>query len=266
MASQADLIRVYQSTSRGITEQVTGLLTRYWATLDGWRDANAAAFVSQVLPIVEGAAGQLASLTDAYLTHLIGQQLGQSVTPLGLRPPTIQELRGVPGTEVYNRPFVTTRAAIGDGLSLTESAGRGLERLTQLVRTDMQLSRRSTSRRVLAAHDRVVGYRRVLGSSKSCALCVIASTQRYHREQLLPIHTKCSCGVAPIVGDSDPGQVINEPLLESTHEAIRTQFGDTAVDYSGKSDLYRARDLITVYDHGEMGPTLAVAGQHHTIL
>lgn len=266
-AEQLALIRAYQTTSKSVTTNVANFLTRSWGSLAAWRDADAAAFLARILPIVQGAADQQAALTDAYLSRLLADQLGTAVAPKGIRPPTLAQLRGgVPATEVYSRPFKATRAAIGEGLDLQTSARRGLERLLSISTTDMQLTRTTTSRNILEADKRVVGYRRVPSGSKSCPLCIIASTQRYHKERLMPIHPGCQCGISTIVGDEDPGHVINQDLLDATHDAIAEKYGAAAVDHSARSDLYKTPGALAVYDHGEIGPTLAVAGQHHTIL
>jgi hypothetical protein len=75
---------------------------------------------------------------------------------------------------------------------------------------------------------------------------------------LLPIHPGCDCGEQPIYGTEDPGQIINEQLLEATHDAIETRFGFS--ERSGRGELdYR---LIEVREHGELGPLLTVRGQH----
>lgn len=265
-AEQQAIITAYRSQSNSITTNLLNFLARSWAALPGWRDADAATWVRQIVPYVEGAAAQQGALTEAYLSSLLGDMLGQPVAPKGFTPPTIRDLRGVPGTEVYTRPFVSTRTALAKGFDLRTAAARGLERLMDLAATDMQLSNRGTSRRVLASDDRVVGYRRVLKGGKTCGLCAIASTQRYHRENLMPIHPGCQCKVAPIVGATDPGQVINRPLLDSTHDAIAAEFGKDAVSARADTDAYTTPKGLAVYEHGEYGPTLAVAGQHHTIL
>jgi hypothetical protein len=93
--------------------------------------------------------------------------------------------------------------------------------------------------------------------------------------------------VAPIVGRQDPGQVINSvtvtegaqavrstssgvnvfngdnlvnlgDLLEPLHEEIEKRFGIS--DRGGRRIDYRK--LLTVHEHGEIGPVLAVKGQH----
>jgi hypothetical protein len=108
--------------------------------------------------------------------------------------------------------------------------------------TDIQLARTHASRSVLARKQRVVGYRRVLSGSPSCDLCAEASTQRYSKEDLLPIHPGCSCDVEPIYGSSDPGTIADDQAIP-----------DNAGQVSG-----------TVQQHGEIGPVLAVKGQAFT--
>jgi hypothetical protein len=73
----------------------------------------------------------------------------------------------------------------------------------------------------------------------------------------MPIHPGCDCGEQPIYGTEDPGQIIDEQLLEATHEAIEERFGFS--DRGAREIDYR---LIQVRDHGELGPLLTVRGQH----
>jgi hypothetical protein len=63
----------------------------------------------------------------------------------------------------------------------------------------------------------------------------------------------------PIYGNMDPGQVIDEQLLDSTHEAIAQRFGVS--DRGARAIDYR---LIQVRDNGELGPVLTVRGQNFT--
>lgn len=264
---QRALIRAYRTASASVTTNVANFLERSWGSLTAWRDADAAAWLGRILPVMEGAVGQQAALTDAYLARLLTDQLGTAVAPKALPAPSLAQLRhGAPAVEVYTRPFVSTRAAIAEGLDLRTAARRGLERLLSLSTTDMQLARTHTTRNVLASDPRVVGYRRVPSGSKSCPLCIIASTQRYRKDRLMPIHPGCQCTVSTIVGDEDPGRVLNQNLLDATHDAIAEKYGPDAVEAGARSDPYKTPGALAVYDHGEYGPTLAVAGQHHTIL
>jgi hypothetical protein len=127
--------------------------------------------------------------------------------------------------------------------------------------TDLQLAKTHSSRFVLGGKDHVVGYRRVLEGRKSCGLCIVASTQRYHKDDLMPIHGHCDCGVEPIFGDADPGQVVDTSTLEGVHAAIEERFGVS--DRSGR-DPVDFRQVLVTHEHGELGPVLAVKGQQFT--
>ena len=116
---------------------------------------------------------------------------------------------------------------------------------------DLQLAQTHTAQRRMSSGHGIVGYRRVLTGSENCALCAIASTQRYHRGSLMPIHDHCDCLVAPIYGEHDPGRVINEGLMSSVRASIDEHYGQAGWERPSKP----MRD-IRVRTHGEYGPTL----------
>jgi hypothetical protein len=176
-----------------------------------------------------------------------------------------------------------------DRKPLTAAVGDGERRVRSLALTDLELAVTHTARELLADEPRVRFYRRVLTGAESCGLCIIASTQRYRKRDLLPIHPNCDCVVAPILGDQDPGQVINstrvsdeatptgetadgvpiygagdvldtEFLTREVHDAIRETFGEMAFD-ARQIDY---RKILLVEQHGELGPVLTVARHHFT--
>lgn len=98
------------------------------------------------------------------------------------------------------------------------------------------------------------------------------------------IVSNCDCVVAPILGDQDPGHVINTKrvapnvsptgetrsgvpvfsddqlinmgeLLEDVHKAIEAEFGMSARD-ARRIDY---RKVLLVEQHGELGPVLTVS-------
>jgi hypothetical protein len=258
---QTALVVAYDAADVRIRQMVTAAVLQAFNGLGSWRDADIARFVDTVLPIVAGAQRQMGSLTEAYLSAAIADMLGEAVRPAGGTPLTGAALRG--GTkpaEVYARPIRTVWQALADGKDLQEALAAARLRLWQITTTDLQLAKTHAARQVLAGDHRVVGYRRVLKGSQSCGLCLVASTQRYHRAQLLPIHPGCDCGVAPIVGDHDPGQVLNSGLLEQAHAAIADRFGVS--DASARNPDYR--DFLVTHEHGEIGPVLARKGDAFT--
>jgi hypothetical protein len=149
--------------------------------------------------------------------------------------------------------------ALDNGKSLTQAIEAGALRISSIASTDVQLARRNAGFQARSRNDRIVGYARTLTGAENCALCYVASTQRYTRGELLPIHPGCDCGEMPIYGTQDPGQVINEARLEATHEAVEERFGIS--DRGARAIDYRN---IMVREHGELGPLLTVRDQKFT--
>lgn len=101
---------------------------------------------------------------------------------------------------------------------------------------------------------------RELYGEYDCALCMVASTQRYHKRDLAPIHPGCDCIVKTVTADYDPGQVIDEERLERIHDLVEEAVG--RADRSGRAVDYRK--IIIANDHGEIGPVLGFRGQRFT--
>jgi hypothetical protein len=136
---------------------------------------------------------------------------------------------------------------------LTEAIARGERRAKLVGLTDLELAVTHTVRERLAEEPRYRYYRRVLTGAENCGLCVVASTQRYRKGDLMPIHPNCDCVVEPLPDDAP--HVLDRDLLESAHRAIAETFGKAATD--GRSIDYRK--IITVHNHAEMGPLLTVS-------
>lgn len=251
-ATQAALDARYATLSTALRARLLAFVTAAFESLGNYRDSDAAAFVEQVLPVVLGVQQQMAELTDGYLAQIIADMLGGAAAPAGVQ--LDDALRGVPPEDVYRRPFATVWTALGNGKSMTEAVTEGRNRLQNITATDMQLARTHATRQALAGDRRFRYFRRVLRGRSNCALCVIASTQRYSKERLMPIHPGCDCGVRPIPGDQDPGQIIDERLLQDAHDAVAKGTGEA--DRSGRAPDYR--DIIVTREHGELGPLLAV--------
>ncbi|MWK39580.1 hypothetical protein GEV43_40000 [Actinomadura sp. J1-007] len=250
---QRAIIGAYAQTTGQMRASLLAVLLTLWRGLGSWRDGDQAGFLRAAVPQALGAQRQMASLTDAYLAALLADMRGGPPRPTGAPAPTGAQLRGVDPEVLYARPFRTLYAGLGDDKPFEQAMADAERRLLHVAATDLQLAKTHTARQVLDADPRVTGYRRVLVGSVSCGLCVVASTQRYRKENLLPIHPGCDCAVAPIVGDTDPGQVINEPLLEDVHDAIATTFGKA--DRGGRAPDYR--QFLVTHEHGEIGPVLA---------
>ena len=256
------ILAQYLGAQGQLRASLLATLARMWAALTSWRDADAATFAAQAVPLVQGAQQGTATLTAAYLARIVAQMTGSPVASPKVDPRTVtgDAVRKADPAEVYRRPFNQVYTDLSQGKSLDSAVQAGGRRLQTIAATDLQLAKTHTAQQVLSGNGRVSGYRRVLSGSRNCGLCIVAATQRYHKGDLLPIHPACDCGVAPILGDQDPGQVIDEALLESAHDAIKDRFGRSAPD--ARSIDYRK--VILVRDHGETGPTLTVASHNFT--
>lgn len=227
-------------------------LAAMWNGLPDYRDRSVDKFVRVAVPKVQ--AGQIAQAraTAEYLGGAVARD-------------EILSARKVDQAVEYRRPAVTVYTALAQGLSLTESVLSGGRRLAELAATDMQLARTVQARASLA-NSGFTYYRRVLSGSENCAMCSIASTQRYHKRDLMPIHPGCDCGVEAVNADFDPGQVIDSELLEQVHGTIAEELGvgeRGARDLGlGKTDsggrpLSDYTELLVTREHGEWGPTLS---------
>jgi hypothetical protein len=256
-----DFTRLFAALRASIVQQ----LYATWFGMNSYRDSDMKDFLDLALPLVQAGQETSAVATTTYMQlqmQLLGLD-GESIQLPDLTDVTGAALRnGVAPSEVYSRPFKEVWTALSKGQTFDDAVQFGAQRLRQLVETDLQLSHTHTSRTLLSGRNDVVGFRRVPTGTYTCALCLVASTQRYHKFDLMPIHPGCDCRVAPIIGDQNAPQVVDPGFLEEIHKAVERQFGVSARD----ARTIDYRKIMTTYEHGEFGPTLAVVGQHHTIL
>lgn len=251
------LIAGYQSATAAIRGRVVEYARRLWTSSPGLRDADVDRIVAGLVPVVQAGQRQVAQLTDAYIAR-VAVSAGVDWTA-GLDLDAIVNYRGVPAVEVYRRPAVTAYVALNRSVPYPEAVQIGLSRLMSITATDMQQAK---NRAAASAMERsgFQFFRRVLSGSENCALCAIASTQRYRRGDLLPIHPGCDCGVAALLSETDPGQVIDSTTLELIHDEVERVTG--SVDRGGRAPDYR--DLVVTNMHGELGPTLGWRGENFT--
>jgi hypothetical protein len=251
----------YDAQVRAVWTSVLAKMTKSWSGLGSWRSADVGTFQKASIPILLAGQRQVASLTTTYLERLYRDIADESSrVTLDFDAVTGTALRGVDPDVVYERPFTTVWTSLSDGVPFDEALSRGEGRLNSLVKTDLQLARTHTAREVLSQQPGVEYTIREPIGEYSCALCLVASTQRYKKKNLLPIHPGCDCLVKTVRSDYDPGQVIDEERLNAIHDAVEAALGTSdrgarAVDY---------RKLIIQHDHGEIGPVLGFKGQRFT--
>lgn len=249
------LTEAYDSQVHAIRQQITAFGQAYWDSLPHYRASAIEDMIQAITPRVTAGQLRIADLTRAYLAQC-ARELGWKVVLPPIDQDEIRGARGVDPRVVYRRPAVDVYTALAAGKPLPQAAAEGRLRLTQLIGGDMQLAKVHASRQSMRGYpEEGQFYRRVLTGRENCALCVVASTQRYYRGDLLPIHPGCDCGVQPLPPGLAVNQVIDEDLLEQVHQITADRLGVS--DRGGRTPDYRK--LLTVSEHGEYGPTLSWA-------
>src|ERR1044072_6749026 len=221
------LAETHIEAQRRLREITKRAVAAIWADLPGYDRENVDEWLSKVVPVVLTSQRAAVARTEACLAQAIGRQ------PLGVNPVAI--IGGVRGDtspdQVYERPFVTLWTKLGAGVDFNAAVSAALERATSSAATDVQMAMRDTLREVGEADDLILGYQRVPDGG-ACQFCQLVSGQRYRTEDLMPIHNNCGCGGEPITGAERP-------------------------NFTGRYD----NDLVTVREHGELGPVLT--DPHH---
>jgi hypothetical protein len=261
MATQAQILDAYNRISSRIVRGAGNRLSSAFVALGSWRDEDFERFLPVATRTMTGAKVQAARLQVAFYQQMANIQGERFVAPaISAAALTDEALRnGAAAAEVYRRPFVEVYTSLSNGSTMGDAIKNGALRISSIASTDVQLARRDAGFRARSSNDRIVGYARTLTGSENCALCYVASTQRYTRGELMPIHPGCDCGEMPIYGTQDPGQVIDELRLNATHEAVAQRFGVS--DFGAREPDYRQ---IAIREHGELGPMLTVADQNFT--
>lgn len=263
-----------QNMRTQITLSMLALLRSAWIAQKSTRSAaDRTALRQHAESIIRAAQHTVVALQGAYLSRA-AEIAEQTWRPSTVSTNFFDTLRtGTSFDQVYERPFNQLYTALASGANYDQAMQTGLARLETLAKTDLQLAASRAGQQMVASQPdagddetgklHIVGYERVTTSGHPCALCLIASTQRYHIADLMPIHPGCQCIVDPIWGMGYTARVINPALLKQVHQAIKDEFGaksaaagtipGTDIDY---------RDVLIVQHNGELGPVLAVRGQN----
>jgi hypothetical protein len=251
------LVEVQGAAQQDVEDRAVAQVIALFGDFDGWYDHDAITRVAdRAGQTVRASAQASASLSDAYMTRVLSEALGGAPRPAGAIR-VVGPLRdGVPTWgSIYGRVADTVRFQVAEGKPADDAVRIGLSRADSLVRTDLSLARRDQYRRSLSANPRVTGYRRVIHPEMSrtgtCGLCIAAADRRYNRAELMPLHARCVCTVAPITAAGDPGGTLNDADLAAVY---------SSADSNRVEDLKKVR--YTVEQHGELGPVLVNRDDH----
>jgi hypothetical protein len=279
--AEVEVILRFAERNAAIRRRVLEYITRVWGSMASFRKADIERFADIAAAAVTGGQVQVANLTDAYLAAVESEMTGRKVRPVGVPSALVADkvIRGVAARDVYRRTGSTVYAALSKGEPLPVATKRGLDRAVSMASTDLQLAKTHATQHVYAQKPHVTGYRRTLTGSKSCGLCIVASTQEYHKGSLLPIHPACDCGTLPILEGKDTDPTITpDEFLGDVHAQINERFGaftsgarnipgvtkDDGKPVSYKDVLFSHDDVLVTHQHGELGPILGVRGQRFT--
>jgi hypothetical protein len=181
-----------------------------WQSLDSARETEVEPFTLRATPVLSALQSTAVALAVGHATLLTGR-----LTP---------DLSGLVVEQDLRDPFIGVWRDLSRGTDLQTAIETGAQRVRSLADERVIRSQRAAATRV-DADGRIVGWRRVPQGS-TCSFCVRAATRRYHSAEAAGNvghvnHGRqfCDCDVVPIVGDSDPGQVINRPMLDAWHQA-----------------------------------------------
>lgn len=159
--------------------------------------------ISGLAALVTAGQVQMTSLVDAYMAAKGGGR------PKGLAAPTPRDLQAV-----YERPYGALGGQLENGAEFGAAMASARASVGKLVATDLQLAQTYAARDWMSDEESILGYERVINSGSPCGLCMAASTQRYHREDLMSIHEACFCTIAPIYGEGESPRLINPERWE----------------------------------------------------
>lgn len=260
MAAEAVVIENYRAVAADIRSRTLAYLDAAWHRVEiDLSDATVARFGAQAAAVADAAQYRIALATDVYLAQVQTLATATPTAPLGLAPEmaTTEALRGVSAETTWARPGQSVWSSLARDAAVGRALSQGLARTHEIAETDMQLAHTHAARTVLERRG-LQWYQRVPRGGRSCELCLLASTQRYHVGDLMPIHPHCHCAVAGIAGRADPGQVIPKAQQRAAAAVVKAATGSAEMT----DEAYR--NYVIVHEHGEIGPVLAVRGQAFT--
>lgn len=218
------------------------------APVEEWTPEYVASYAENIGNIVEAAQMVVGNLTSVDMANML------EIRPIPVTSLITMRDSGIGKMDEYQRPFWEMVKASRDNKPNVLQAGE--RRLEMLSATDLQMAKVRQAQIMLKAAGRKT-YRRVVTSDNPCELCEIASTQIYYTEDLMPIHTNCSCDVeADDTSQSDMdegfGKIGGDGSDTSKDVSALNESGAPAADF---------RKLLAVRSHGEVGPMLTWAAQ-----
>lgn len=113
-------------------------------------------FLDKIIPFVEGGMSASVQLLESYLVmqaQLASGDTGIQTPQLDISHYTIENMRGVPATEVYDRPYGTLGTHLMKNANFKSADEKAAEYVKQLAATDLQLAETRASRDWMVAYE-----------------------------------------------------------------------------------------------------------------
>lgn len=177
-------------------------LTTAWFRMPSHREADQATWIRAARPVVQ--AGQRNAVTQQakYLAVRLGED------------PDVDMAAALAAAEIdLVEPFLAFGRELGQGSRLRAALVAGGLRAQAIGESAVYWAARAANTTIDEA--RIVGWTRTL-TGNACAWCIQVAGQTYKTAESASFgHAGCDCGVDPIIGDSNPGRLINDALIES---------------------------------------------------
>lgn len=248
-------LEAFIAASAQLKDNTAEAIRQAWLSFDGWYNAALVAALAKEMSDLSIAAQQTtAGLSTQYLA---GVAAAMGVPGVPLPAASFQVIRaGAPLALVHTRPAEAYKRAIATGQTTDQAMVKAAIRAGGLALTDMSLQDRQAMSAALESAG-ITQYRRIirpeLSKTGTCGLCIAAATKLYDTGVLMPIHPpSCKCIVMPVVGDQDPGLVLNAQDLKAV-------LGQLYEDSDSTSRSALSQTKYQVNTHGEFGPVLTRA-------
>lgn len=200
------LLRRRQDQLAALRSTTAAQLARRWLALPDYSADMEDRWVELAAPVVAAGQGRAVSIQVAVLERRLGRRL------------TFDRLAVLAAARIdLTQPFVALANALSTGADFDAAVESGRARAEGVGESAVQWASRSANS--AATDQRIVGWTRTVGAG-SCEWCQVVATQRYRTAESASFgHLRCSCGVDPIIGDRDPGQVLNEERLAELQQS-----------------------------------------------
>lgn len=274
-ADQAEVVRVFQQMLAEASESLAAEFEAMFRGLGSWDLEDSRRFIQQTAPlwrahkqvVIDLTSEMLSLITEVDTIALAAKEvLATPPNPdVAFRTMWKSLKNGTPFDDAFE-----TAAGMVRGQATTSLTRASREATSSWVEASPFRSpwddatanqpRWRPSTRYRQAYDRsavgeqrVVGYRRVL-TGTTCRWCARVATQRYLTADSADFgHHNCDCAVLPIIGDRDPGQIVNGALYDRLEEsgtdvAVDRARNLTRLDKQAANADRRRREALAAYE------------------